>query len=102
MNNICMLSPFDAEEFQERSVRPDCRDHRHCSERKAAELVGSGKARVLGLSIASGRIGMAPDEFPQRIKSDGYAATQWRPAAIAIGRSAVNSRYRRGSYGRDL
>jgi hypothetical protein len=88
-----MLSPFDAEELQKRNTRPNCRDHRHCSESKAAELVASGWARALGLSD---RIGMAPDEFPRPIDSNGWTVTQWRAAAITVGRSAMRSKHRRG------
>lgn len=102
MNKICMLSPFDAEELRERNTRPDCRDHRHCNERKAAELVSSGRARVIGSSIPSGRIGMAPDEFPRPVKSsDGrggfLTVTQWKAEAIKVGRSAMRSKHRRVS-----
>jgi hypothetical protein len=97
MNTICMLSAFDAEELQKRNTRPDCRDHRHCNERKAVKLVASGRAKVVGPAITSGRIGMAPDEFPRAIKNnEGWTITQWKAEAIKVGRSAMRSKHRRG------
>src|SRR5438067_3309416 len=86
MNKICMLSPFDAKELRERNTRPDCRDHGHCNEKKAAELVASGRARAVGSSITSGRIGNPNAPLGKKLEQSAKYAF---PTPFAISSTSV-------------